>query len=144
MYDSIKELHSFWAYGVLGLLLIASLNSFVGLSRKKPFTANDRKIALFALIFSHVQLLLGLIMLAISPLWANAAHAEGGIMNDTFRPLLVEHPAINIIALALITIGWSKHKKAEGDAAKFKKIAVLYAIGLVLLLSRIPWSNWIG
>lgn len=146
MYATIKELHSFWAYAVLGLLVIAILNSVVGLVRKKPFTANDRKIALFALIFSHVQLLFGLIMLFTSPYLETAKQiGMGAAMKDsTLRLYIVEHPFVNIIAIVLITMGWSKHKKAEDDTAKFNKIAVNYAIGLVLLLSRIPWSTWLG
>ena len=47
----------------------------------------------------------------------------------------LEHPLINIIALVLITIGWSKHKKEESNNGKFKKIAVFYTLGLVLILS---------
>lgn len=146
MYATIKELHSFWAYAVLGLLVIAILNSVVGLVRKKPFTQNDRKIALFALIFSHVQLLFGLIMLFTSPYLETAKQiGMGAAMKDsTLRLYIVEHPFVNIIAIVLITMGWSKHKKAEDDTAKFNKIAVNYAIGLVLLLSRIPWSTWLG
>jgi len=146
MYSTIKEMHSFWAYAVLGLLLIATLNSFVGLSKKKPFTANDRKIALFALIFSHIQLLFGLIMLFTSPYLETAKQiGMGAAMKDsTLRLYIVEHPFVNIIAIVLITMGWSKHKKAEDDTAKFNKIAVNYAIGLVLLLSRIPWRTWLG
>ena len=54
----------------------------------------------------------------------------------------LEHPLVNIIALAVITIGWSKHKKEESNNGKFKKIAVFYTIGLVLILSRLPWANW--
>lgn len=146
MYATIKEMHSFWAYAVLGLLVIAILNSVVGLVRKKPFTANDRKIALFALIFSHIQLLFGLIMLFTSPYLETAKQiGMGAAMKDsTLRLYVVEHPFVNIIAIVLITMGWSKHKKAEDDTAKFKKIAVNYAIGLVLLLSMIPWSTWLG
>ena len=146
MYPDIKELHSYWAFGVLFFLLIAVLNSLVGLSKNKPFAKNDRSIALIALIFSHVQLLLGLIMYFLSPYFAAVkASGMGAAMKDsTLRLYVVEHPLINIIALVLITIGWSKHKKAETDNAKFKKIAVFYAIGLVLLLSRIPWSAWLS
>jgi hypothetical protein len=34
-------------------------------------------------------------------------------MSDkALRLTSLEHPLINIIAIALITIGWSKHKKA--------------------------------
>ncbi|MFL9845042.1 hypothetical protein [Flavobacterium rhizosphaerae] len=142
MYSTILELHSYWAYGVLFFLLLAILNSFVGLSKKKLFDANDRKIALIALIFAHVQLVLGLIMWIISPDWDNAK-AAGGVMKDSLIRLhLIEHPLINIIAITVITIGWSQHKKAIEDSAKFKKIAIMYLIGLVLLLSRIPYGQW--
>ena len=146
MYPDIKELHSYWAYGVLIFLLLAILNSVVGLSRKKPFGKNDRSIALIALIFTHVQVLIGIIMYFLSPYLETAKQiGMGAAMKDsTVRLYVVEHPLINIIAVVLITIGWSKHKKAETSEAKFKKIAVLYAIGLVLLLSRIPWSAWLS
>ena len=146
MYSSLKDLHSYWAIGVLGLLFIAILNSFAGLALKKPFIKRDRSIALIALIFTHVQLVIGLIMLFTSP-WLEAAKAQGmgAVMKDkTLRLYLVEHPLINIIAIALITIGWSKHKRTEEDSAKFKKIAFLYAAGLLLLLSRIPWTAWLS
>jgi len=45
--------------------------------------------------------------------------------------------------LVLITIGWSKHKKKMEATDKFKTIAVFYGLGLVLILSRIPWGQWL-
>ena len=101
--------------------------------------AKDRKIALFGLIGAHVQLLVGLILWFVSPL----GKAVFGQMSDSAARLTsLEHPLINIIAITLITIGWSKHKKATTNDAKFKSIAVFYALGLVLILTRIPWSLW--
>jgi len=146
MYSSIKELHSYLAFAVLGLLILTILNSFVGLSRKRPFNLQDRRIALITLIFSHIQLVLGLIMLFMSPyLDAVKAGGMGAAMKDsTLRLYVVEHPLINIIAIALITIGWSKHKRTEDDTKKFKYIGIFYVIALLLLLSRIPWSQWLN
>jgi hypothetical protein len=46
------------------------------------------------------------------------------------------------LAITLITIGWSKHKKATTSGAKFKCIAIFYGLGLLLILSRVPWSLW--
>ena len=60
------------------------------------------------------------------------------------RLYLVEHPTINILALVFITLGWSLHKRVAEDSKKFFRIGTFYAIGLVLLLSRIPWSTWLG
>lgn len=146
MYDSILGLHSYWAFATLGILLIATLNAFVGLSSKRAFTKKDRKISLIALIFAHIQFLLGLILLFVSPKMDAAKElGMGGVMkNSELRMFIVEHPLINIIAVALITIGWSAHKKQTESIGAFKKIAYMYAIALVLLLSRIPWNQWLS
>jgi len=58
------------------------------------------------------------------------------------RLYLVEHPLINIIAIVLITIGYSKHKKKLTSKTKFKKILIFYILCLVCLLSRIHWDVW--
>ena len=139
MYEFIQKAHSGWAYLVIAFLLIAVINAFIGLSSKKEFTATDRKLALFALIFTHIQLLIGLILYFVSPL----GKAVLGQMKDpALRLTSLEHPLINIIAIILITIGWSKHKKLMDSSAKFKTFAIFYSIGLVLILSRIPWKMW--
>ena len=62
--------------------------------------------------------------------------------DSTLRLYALEHPLINIIAIVLITIGWSKHKKATDSKSKFKKFAIFYTLGLVLILSRLPWKVW--
>ncbi len=144
MYEGVLDLHSYWAYAVLVLLLIAILNAFAGMASKRQFTAKDRQISMIALIFSHTQLVLGLVLLFLSPAMAAAkAIGMGEVMKDSqLRLLLVEHPLVNLIAIILITIGWSKHKKTQDSIRKFRSIGILYAIGLVLLLSRIPYGQW--
>jgi len=131
--------HSTIAFAVLALLLVSTINAFMGISAKRNFTKKDRSLALVALIFSHIQLVIGLALWFNSPV---GKAALGQMSNSALRLTAMEHPLINIIALVLITIGWSKHKKEESSNGKFKKIAYLYAIGLVLILSRIPWSLW--
>ncbi|OYQ33956.1 hypothetical protein CHU92_12400 [Flavobacterium cyanobacteriorum] len=146
MYESILGLHSYWAFAVLILLLLAALNAFLGNSSKRAFLKKDRQIALIALIFAHVQLVLGLVLLFVSPKMEAAKQlGMGGLMkNSELRLFVVEHPLTNLIAITFITIGWSKHKRATADSAKFKNIMYMYAIGLLLLLSRIPWGQWLG
>ncbi|MEO0045379.1 MAG: hypothetical protein RL705_570 [Bacteroidota bacterium] len=139
MYHFIQKFHSGWAYLALLLLVFAVVNSFMGMSSKKEFTAKDRKIALFGLIATHLQLVVGLILYFVSPLGADSI---GQMAESDIRITWLEHPLINIIAIVLITIGWSKHKKVETNSAKFKSIAVFYGLGLLLILSRIPWKMW--
>ena len=140
MYEIIQKFHSGWAYLTLLILVVAVLNAVVGLVSKKEFVSKDRKIALFALIVTHIQILVGVILYFVSPLgWAKF----GQMSDKALRLTSLEHPLINIIAVVLITIGWSKHKKLESSDTKFKTFSIYYSLGLLLILSRIPWSMWL-
>lgn len=139
MYHFIQKFHSGWAYLALLLLFVAIINSFIGISGKKEFTAKDKKIALFGLIATHIQLVVGLLLYFVSPLGSSLF---GQMKDAAARLTSLEHPLTNIIAITLITIGWSKHKKAATNEAKFKSIAIFFLIGLLLILSRIPWNLW--
>ena len=144
MYETIQSVHSILAYAALGLLLLASFNAIFGLTSKKLFTDKDLRLSLFTLIICHIQLLVGLIVYFVSEKGFQAFAIEGAMKNSDLRLTMLEHPLINIIALVLITIGWSKYKKEESNNGKFKKIAVFYTLGLVLILSRLPWSSWLN
>ena len=117
MYYFLQKFHSGWAYLALLLLVFAVINAIIGFTSKKEFTAKDRKIALFALIGTHTQLLVGLILYFVSPF---GKAAFGQMSNAELRLTSLEHPLINIIAIVLITIGWSKHKKLVDSQSKFK------------------------
>jgi len=140
MYNFIQKFHSGWAYLALLLLLVAVVTCWLGITSKKEFTPKDRKIALLGLIATHFQLVVGLILWFISPL---GKAAFGNMSNAATRLTSLEHPLINIIAIVLITIGWSRHKKAATNEAKFKAIALFYTLGLALILIRIPWHLWL-
>lgn len=137
MYSFLQNCHVI--LGILVLLLLAAtvINSVIGINSKKEFTAGDRKIALFGLIFTHLQLVVGLIFYFVSPF---GKAAFGNMKDAALRLTSLEHPLINLIAIVLITIGWSKHKRLSESSAKFKTFAIFYGIGLLLILIRIPWN----
>ncbi|WP_166387928.1 MULTISPECIES: hypothetical protein [unclassified Polaribacter] len=139
----MKDVHSYWAYLVLAILIFTVFNAVTGVIKKRAFTDKDLRLGLFTLILSHIQLLIGLGWYFMSP-WYKALKANGSeVMGDkAARLLAVEHPLMMVIAIVFITIGWSKHKKQTEDVAKFKTFAIFYGIALLLILSRIPWSNW--
>lgn len=141
MYTAIQTAHCIFAYIVLAVLFLAAVNAITGLIGKRLFKDRDLRISLFGLIVSHLQLLLGLILYFVSPLGLESAGEMG---NSALRLTAIEHPLMNVIAIVLITIGWSKHKKEESNNGKFKKIALFYTLGLILILSRIPWSSWLS
>lgn len=145
MYDIIKILHSYWAYLVVLILVLATFNALIKFFGNKEFHAKDFRISLFTLIVSHIQLLLGLFLYFVSPFGFKNLSANGmGGLDSFSRLLAVEHPFVGIFAVVFITIGYSKHKKKLTSGQKFKMLAIFYTIALILVLSRIPWSNWLA
>jgi hypothetical protein len=138
-YPFLQKFHSGWAYLALLLLVVAVVNSIIGMTSKKEFTPKDRKIAILGLIGTHMQLLVGLILYFVSPL---GFESLGKMSDKALRLTSLEHPLLNLIAIALITIGWVKHKKLTTSESKFKTFSIYYGLGLLLILSRIPWQLW--
>lgn len=139
--NTLQFIHSGWAYIVLIVLVLATLNALIKFFGNKEFDPKDFRISLFALITMHTQLLIGII------LWFTKGYFDemgvGEVMkNDAIRKLAVEHPTTMILAVALVTIGYSKHKKKLVSKPKFKMLAIFYTIALALVLYMIPWNIW--
>lgn len=144
MYEIVQMLHSYWAYLALLMIIIGSMNAVFKFFGNKEFHAIDFRISLFTLIVMHIQLLIGLVLYFISPFGLKNILNNGmGGLDSAMRLLAVEHPFVGILAVVFITIGYSKHKKKLTSKPKFKMIAIFYTLGLLLVLSRIPWSNWL-
>ncbi len=145
MHDILKSTHSYWAFAALILLTIAFITSLVGWLGKKDFSKTNYKWALYGFIAAHIQLLLGLLLLFTSHYWSLLTSDMGSVMKDpAARLMAVEHPVSNILAIILITLGWRRHKSQLSSEGKFKTVAIFYGLGLLLLLGRIPWGQWLG
>lgn len=143
MYTGILHLHSGLAYLVLLGLIVCIIYAMVGALSGREFTDKDRKFGLIGLIPTHLQFLFALILYFISPL--GFSNLSGETMGDaTARLYAVEHPLINLIAVALITIGYSRAKKLTDSKSRFRSIYLFYGIGFILILSRIPWTTWLN
>ncbi|MEZ4858987.1 MAG: hypothetical protein R2781_09275 [Flavobacteriaceae bacterium] len=145
MYSTLQFIHSYWAYITLFMVLIASLNALAGFFGNKEYQPKDFRMALFALIVSHMQLLLGLLLYFISPLGFKSIsnNGMGTVMKDALlRLYAVEHITVMVLAIVLITLGYSKHKKKLVSKPKFKTLAIFYTLALILMVSRIPWQQW--
>lgn len=136
MYQLLVHTHSGLRWVVLITLLVAIFNSFGKTDGSRPFTNKDRRLALMALIFTHLQFIIGLILYFISPMVTFSSEA---MKDSLLRFYLVEHITIMLLAIALITIGYSRAKRAVKEGRKFRHILVFYLIGLILILIGIPW-----
>jgi len=144
MYTGLQHLHSGIAYLALAALVLVIIYALIGSLSGRVFTEKDRKIAMIAFIFSHVQLLVGLILYFVSPVGFSLLKAGGAMSDPAARLTALEHPLINILAIVIISVGYIRAKKMTASRARFRSIYMMYAIGLVLILSRIPWNAWLN
>ena len=141
----MKTIHSYWAFLVLFILIFSTVNAIIGLIRKSEYRPKDFRLSLFTLIVSHIQLLMGIVLYFTGNYISQYSEIGiGTIMkNNNLRSVLVEHPIAMIIALILITRGYSKHKKKLTSEPKFKILSIHYTLALLIILSKIPWNNWL-
>lgn len=145
MYSILQHAHSGWAYLLLLLLTAATVNAIIGYFSKKEFGNLDFSLALGGLIVTHIQLLIGLVLWALSPYSSALFNNTSEVMKTReLRLLALEHPLMMLIAVALLTVGYSKHKKKVISSGKFKILAIFYTLTLVVVLSRLPWKQWLA
>lgn len=138
-YGILNDTHSVLRWIILVLLLASIFMAFSGRKSGKPFAAN-KKVYLFTLISAHLQLLIGLIQYFISPSVKIALANFGAAMKIApLRFVALEHLLMMLIAIALITVGYSKSKKAQDDSKKHRTVFVFYLIALIIILAAIPW-----
>ena len=132
MYPILVHAHSGLRWLVLVFLILAIVNAARKQSRQTAYGASDKRVSLLALIFTHVQLILGLILYFISPKVVFSAETMG---NTMLRFYTVEHITIMLLAIALITIGYSRAKPHSTDAQTFKNlgVGVFYVLFVELL-----------
>jgi uncharacterized membrane protein len=130
--EIINHLHSGLRWVALILLIWAIANAFSA----KHFEKKHKLINLFAMVTLHIQLVIGLIQYFTS---AKVQFYDGWMENKLLRFYGMEHLAGMLLAIILITIGYSKAKRKVNDVDKFKVIRLFYSIGLIIILLSIPW-----
>lgn len=128
----LKHAHSGLRWVALFLLIAAIATAWQTMKSGRQ----AGKLPLFALITAHVQLLLGLVLYFTSP---HVQFVEGFMKDTVLRFYSVEHITIMLLAIAAITVGYSRAKRQTSEAGKAKVIFRFYTIALVLILLGIPW-----
>jgi hypothetical protein len=131
MYPALLHSHSFLRYIVLILLLVVIIQALTGLTGNKPFGKSNNKTSLFLLIFTHIQMLVGLILYVVSP-WVK--FGESTMSDKLTRYWTVEHIFGMLVAVVLITVARASSKKLATDNAKHKRLLILNSIALVVII----------
>jgi hypothetical protein len=137
-------LHSILRWIILLLCLVVLVRSFMGMQQKNQFLPLDNKLSLYLLIACHTMLILGILQYFLG---ANGFHLFSTnpvsvvMKTKSLRFFAIEHTIVNILGIAIITMGRIASKKALLDSQKHRKLFIFTAIGLLLILSRIPWPG---
>ena len=138
-YNIILHAHKGFAYlelllvAIFLVLLLVTMFGYSG-SISKLF----RKITLFTMIFFHIQFLVGVVMLFVSP-GVKAAISSGTLMSDaTFRFQYVEHPFSMLIAAVIMTI---INKKVKSNDKLTIPVVSLGLVAVALFAFAFPWAR---
>lgn len=140
MYVGLLHLHNLLRYVIVILILINIITSYMGWFKRTAYTPLDNKLSLFLFISAHLQLVVGLALYFMSPIVQVARSNMALAMSDTsLRFWSVEHIASMILGIVIISLGRIMAKKANSDGAKFRRQAVYFTLGTVIIFSAIPW-----
>lgn len=143
MYHFVLFLHSWLRWVLLIFLAVVIIRFLYGWIQNKGFNKQDNRSTIFLVVLFHIQLLLGLTLYFIlSPLIKGAFHDFGAAMKDNhLRYWAIEHIFIMALSVVIAQIGRIKIKKAHADRAKFRNGVIYFILAMVLIISRIPWSE---
>jgi len=138
MYNALLHTHSSLRYLVLLLLISVVVESLLGWLNKSSFSKLDNKLSLWLLILTHLQFLAGLFLYFVSPF---VQFSSTTMKDHTTRYWTVEHGFMMLIAIALITVARVSHKKLATDEAKHKRLFILNALALLIMVTAILFSG---
>lgn len=136
MLTGLVHAHSGLRWVVLVLIVISVFMSLLKWRSNAPFLESDRKLNFFTMLSTHIQLLLGLALYFMSPKVNFSAEAMKVPITRFFT---VEHSIMMLLVILLVTLGYTKSKKAAEDAQKFRTAFIYFLIALLILLAGIPW-----
>lgn len=139
MQTGLLHLHSALRWLMLAVLIYVVMASIIGWVEKRPYGKGHKRLVFYTVLLAHVQLIIGFTLYFLGP-WANALTNLGETMGNTImRFFSVEHTIGMLIAIVLMTIGSARSKKVENDTSRYKLIALLFGIALLLIVLSIPW-----
>ena len=125
--------HSGFRWLALILIITTIVKAYNGIKNAEDYTAKNKMLALGTLIVFHLQFLIGF------SLYFTGSKTKFFDMSQPYRFFTLEHPFMMILAIILVTMGYSKAKKEDYASKKFRKILIYYTVALIIVIIAIPW-----
>jgi len=142
MYHILLVAHNLLRWAVLLAGLLAFARAMRGALSNIAWSSDDRRTASIFTGTVHLQFLVGIVLYAVSPLTRSAMANMGEAMRDpATRQIVVEHPVLMLIAVALASAAGPVARRGTTDVAKFRRLALFVGLTLVAILAAIPWAR---
>lgn len=138
MYNGLLLTHSLLRYFVLIALVVVIAKALLGIVNKQPYGKWDNMLGLYLFIFTHMQLLIGIILYFVSPF---VKFSSETMSDKTMRYWTVEHITAMVIAVVLITMARTTSKRMTSDNAKHMRMFIFNAIALLIVVGTIVMSG---
>ncbi|MDZ7705669.1 MAG: hypothetical protein U5L04_14440 [Trueperaceae bacterium] len=140
MYEAVKGIHNILRWVVVFSALFALWRIYGGIIAKRAWVKADQIGGLVFTAALGVQFLLGLWLYGISPVTLAAMRDPSLISQDfNLQFFFIWHFAGMLLALVVSQLGYSLAKRAPEDVVKFRRAAIGYTLGAVLIAIAIPW-----
>jgi hypothetical protein len=143
MYEVILFLHSWLRWLVTFFLILVFIRSLSGWLKHTHYLKSDKIFGGILIGFTHLQLVIGLILyFGLSPITNAAMNNMGFAMKSpVLRFWAVEHFAMMLIFVILVQLARTLSKRAHNDLKKHKRTAIFTGIALFVLIAGIPWPS---
>lgn len=142
LYPLLLDVHSLLRWLIVLLMVAVALKSLVSWIKKYEYGPFDDRLAVFTVIFVHVQFLIGLILYFISPIVQSGLRDMAAAMKSAdLRFWTVEHSVGMLAAVVLATVGRAVSRRKKNPLAKHRVTAIYFILSLVIMIAMIPWER---
>lgn len=124
-----------WAVVIAGIVA-----AVVAIARWRKAAEGKSRSGLIYIILLDLQLLGGVVLLLLTPWFATLTTSPGSAMkNDVLRYWTIEHGFGMLVAIAVAHVGRVLERKAADPRAGRKRVAIAFAISILIILITMPW-----
>ncbi len=137
-YSLLKELHAYNRYFILLALVFVLFRAYLGWFNNRRYEKPDNTGAAALLGLCHLQLLVGLSLLWLSPYGFSAfSNGSSGQPGSWARYFTMEHAGAMFVAIVLVQLGRIFSKKNTDDQQKHRTIAIYTTIATLLIIGTL-------
>jgi len=142
LYSYLLVLHSWLRWVILFAGAAAVARAVLASTTEAEWEPLDQRLARTFVAAIDSQVLVGLVLYAVSPMTPKTGDDFRTVMAIApLRFFAVEHGPMMIIALAAAHIAWVRAKRAPDAKTRHRRVAVGFAIALVVMAIAIPWPG---